>query len=50
VLLLGKKTPLSHRGGAVSMPWRAGEKVVLRFATEEEVEGLVKGKGAPAGP
>jgi hypothetical protein len=49
VLLLGKKTPLSHRGGAVSLPWRAGEKVVLRFATEE-VEGLVTGKGAAAGP
>jgi hypothetical protein len=44
LLQLPRKMPVSHRGTALSLPLRAGENVVLRFATEGELAGLVKGK------
>jgi hypothetical protein len=39
---LPPKTDVRARGAAVSFPVRAGKDVTLRFATEEEVEKLVK--------
>jgi hypothetical protein len=44
LLGLPEKTELGKRGGgtAVSVPMRAGQEVVLRFASEEEVKELFK--------
>jgi hypothetical protein len=46
VLIVPPKTPLSHRGSAVNFPVRAGQPVVLRFATEADLPDLVKPKTA----
>jgi len=51
LLGLPEKTSLGKRGGgtAVSLPMRAGQEVVLRFASQEEVKELFKeDKEAPA--
>jgi hypothetical protein len=47
LLIVPPKTPLQHRGSAVSFPLKAGQKVVLRFATEDELAELVKQPVSP---
>jgi hypothetical protein len=43
LLVVPPKTPLANRGSAVNFPLRAGQEVVLRFATEQELPRLIKG-------
>jgi hypothetical protein len=37
-----------HGGTTLNFPVRAGQEVVLQFATEQELAGLVKGRSAAA--
>jgi hypothetical protein len=51
LLLLPPKTSFHHAGTAINLNLRAGQPVVLRFATAEEVAGLVKDRDqVPAKP
>jgi hypothetical protein len=44
LLMLPKKTSFHHAGTAVKLTLRAGQPVTLRFATPEQLAGLVKDK------
>jgi hypothetical protein len=44
----GRSRPaVSHRGSAVNFPLRAGQEVMIGFATEEEVSGQMSGVTLP---
>jgi hypothetical protein len=45
LLIPPPKTPLRYGGTAFNVRLRAGQEVVLRFATEDELPGLLKQKG-----